>query len=320
MAQDLGLHKLVGTEEERERIDTFWTLYFLDRVISAGRYVTLKDSEIEITMPSLDEADNYPQPFPALIRVIHLYGKATDILLNNTITKRSDDTSVHALAKIEKELVQLSPKPAFNVSNFQYYDKAHQSSVFILLHFWFHALNVLLHGPTFSTLSSAKATADIVELLEDMGLSIKVAGNPFTSHPIYIAACVFLQESATSVAPLPGSQSRYITPNNNCESTSEPAFVTPRSQHSFNPQQHYQYCCKALKNIEQYWNGVKYMMDEMESSEVHSHHSTTVQSHGDGLPVEGLLCRCSASQTLPLTGLKQLACPRPASLTVLPRY
>jgi len=329
--------------EERERTDTFWAVYFLDRVISSGtgRPVTLKDSEIEIAMPCLEDAvndDNYPQPFPALIRVIHLYGKATDIL-NNSTAKHSDDTSMDtlkALAEMAEDLdgmyQQLSPKLHFNVPNFQYYVKAHQSSVFLLLHFWFHALIVLLHRPTLLvegrtpqlfpyshelSMSSAKTIADIFQFSEAMGLDIKAAGNPFTSQPIYIAACAFLQESASRASrdpshrhyPLPhipmpavaalslGSPSRSLSTDDNCESTGESASgggtITRRSQHSFfalASQQHYQHCYKALKDIEPYWNGVKYILtvmdqkakgivdpllytdEEMESSEVQRWH------------------------------------------------
>ena len=64
---------------ERERLDTFWSIFFLDRVISSGtgRPVTLRDRDIEISFPSLDEVDSsgWPLPYPALIRIIHLYGR-----------------------------------------------------------------------------------------------------------------------------------------------------------------------------------------------------------------------------------------------------
>lgn len=135
MAQDLGLHKLDGLRyegrdgssprsskydrhvpkpsnhvylepqdpeaadeqraAERERIDTFWTVFFLDRVVSSGtgRRSTLPDDDIELSFPSLDLLDpksGWPLPFPALIRIICLYGRVTDLL--NSIKEPSDIT------------------------------------------------------------------------------------------------------------------------------------------------------------------------------------------------------------------------------------
>jgi hypothetical protein len=43
---------------------------------------------------------------------------------------------------------RLPPKLHFDVSNFQQYASINQGAVFLLLHFWFHALIVLLHRPT----------------------------------------------------------------------------------------------------------------------------------------------------------------------------
>ena len=82
---------------------------------------------------------------------------------------------------------QLSPKLASNIPNFQHYVRDHQSSAFLLLHFWFHALIVLLYRPAILaegrtpqlfpyshelSTSSAKTIADIFQFLEAMGLNI----------------------------------------------------------------------------------------------------------------------------------------------------
>lgn len=44
---------------ERERLDTFWSIFLLDRIICSGtgRPVTLRDRDIDISFPSLDEVD-----------------------------------------------------------------------------------------------------------------------------------------------------------------------------------------------------------------------------------------------------------------------
>lgn len=70
---------------ERERVDSFWSIFFLDRVISSGtgRPVTLRDEDIELCFPLQSESqlpNGWPAPFQPLIRVIHLYGRVTDLI------------------------------------------------------------------------------------------------------------------------------------------------------------------------------------------------------------------------------------------------
>jgi hypothetical protein len=190
---------------ERERLDTFWAIFFLDRVISSGtgRPVTLRDCDIEISFPSVDEVDSalgWPLPFPALIRIVHLYGRVTDLL--NSIKEKSDitgelrkqlDTLEHHLTEIYQNL---SPKLHFNAVNFQHYVKLNQGPNFLLLHCWFHTLIVLLHQPTLLktfegsaqplsnnsrelSMSSAKTVADILAFADLIDTKTGV-GNPFT--------------------------------------------------------------------------------------------------------------------------------------------
>lgn len=152
MAQDLGLHKLDGlryegrdgssprfsrnekqldrmfgrtdlqgqdqdtAEEqraaERERVDTLWAVFFLDRVVSSGtgRRSTLQDDDIELSFPPLDLLDpktGWPSPFPALIRIVCLYGRVADLL--NSIKEPSDITSEtpQQLADMEARVTNL---------------------------------------------------------------------------------------------------------------------------------------------------------------------------------------------------------------------
>ena len=197
---------------ERERLDTFWSIFFLDRVISSGtgRPVTLRDRDIEITFPSLDEVDSsgWPLPYPALIRVIHLYGRVTDLL--NRIRSPADvTTDLHKqLGAWEDRLTSiyqnLSPKLHFNAVNFQQYVKLNQGTNFLLLHCWFHTLIVLLHQPTLLrtfegtphslssnsrelSMSSAKTVADILAFTELIDVKTGI-GNPFTR---YVQPCSF---------------------------------------------------------------------------------------------------------------------------------
>lgn len=148
---------------EKEKVDTFWGVFFLDRVISSGtgRPVTLRDEDIEICFPLQSEAElsnSWPAPFPPLIRIIHLYGRVTDLI--NAIQEDNHVTTetLKRLAAMETDLTssfrpllyivpanfpnfvtgiyqRLSPKLHFNVINFQTYVEAGEGTNFILLHF-----------------------------------------------------------------------------------------------------------------------------------------------------------------------------------------
>jgi hypothetical protein len=93
---------------ERERVDTFWSIFFLDRVISSGtgRPVTLRDEDIELYFPLQSESqlpNGWPAPFPPLIRMIHLYGRVTD-LINAIQGDNIDTTTLKRLAAMESDL------------------------------------------------------------------------------------------------------------------------------------------------------------------------------------------------------------------------
>ncbi|KAH7066996.1 pathway-specific nitrogen regulator [Paraphoma chrysanthemicola] len=287
---------------ERERLDTFWSVFFLDRVISSGtgRPVTLRDRDIEISFPSLDEVDpasGWPLPFPALIRIIHLYGRVTDLI--NRIRDASDisDDLQKQLASLEDRLTliyqNLSPRLHFNAVNFQQYVKFNQGTNFLLMHCWFHVLIVLLHQPTLLkpfegspqslstnsrelSMSSAKTIADILAFTELIDAKTGM-GNPFTSQPIYIAACAFLNETAIhSASSRPQSRPSSPGPSNGNEASESlnpllaPANgrVVDKDQNqaakhtllASAANQNYQRCYRALKSLETYWAGVKYIM------------------------------------------------------------
>jgi hypothetical protein len=280
---------------ERERLDTFWSVFFLDRVISSGtgRPVTLRDRDIEISFPSLDEVDpvsGWPLPFPALIRIIHLYGRVTDLINRIGDTSDISEDLQKQLTSLEDRLTliyqNLSPKLHFNAVNFQQYVKFNQGTNFLLLHCWFHVLIVLLHQPTLLkpfegspqslstnsrelSMSSAKTVADILAFTELIDAKTGM-GNPFTSQPIYIAACAFLNETAIhSASSQP--QSRPSTPssrgeNDAKESSNGRAADREQKQAAKHTllasaaNQNYQRCYRALKALETYWAGVKYIM------------------------------------------------------------
>ncbi|KAF2749662.1 hypothetical protein M011DRAFT_438884 [Sporormia fimetaria CBS 119925] len=300
---------------ERERLDTLWSIFFLDRVISSGtgRPVTIRDRDIEIAFPSLDDVDSssgWPLPFPALIRVIHLYGRVTDLLnrikesahMTKDLQKQLDTLEYHLT-----EIYQgLSPKLHFNALNFQHYVKINQGTTFLLLHCWFHTLIVLLHQPTLLktfegstehlsnnsrelSMSSAKTVADILAFTELIDAKTGV-GNPFTSQPIYIVACAFLKEAASHNASsnphsrptTPGIAQNHEAPKPQKQSLDHLDFDNlPRASNNMRSghnadndakttqkhtllataaNQNYQRCYRALKALETYWAGVKYIL------------------------------------------------------------
>lgn len=189
--------------------------------------------------------------------------------------------------------------------NFHHYVKAGEGTNFVLLHFWFHMLIVLLHQPTLLktfegkmlqlfpnsqalSMSSAKTIADILSYSQLIDTKASL-GNPFTTQPIYIAACAFLKETAEQTAtskehsrsqstansragspvreePTPGiaemanmTRPSSILPN----STRPPMVERALARHTLlatAANQHYQLCYKALQSLETYWAGTKYIL------------------------------------------------------------
>jgi Fungal specific transcription factor domain len=128
-------------EVEQERTDTLWAVFMLDRVISSGtgRPATLRDEDFELAFPAItaNTESGWPNPFPALIQIIHLYGRVSDLLNNIRDVKDVTPKKIEGLSGLEKDLTQLyqrlDPRLNFNAANFQYYVKAGEGTNFILV-------------------------------------------------------------------------------------------------------------------------------------------------------------------------------------------
>lgn len=128
-------------EIEQERIDTMWAVFMLDRVISSGtgRPVTLRDEDFELNFPAvtLNTEHDWPNPFPALIQIIHLYGRVSDLLNNIKNVQDVTPKKIEGLSSMEKDLTQLYQKLdqrlTFNATNFQHYVKSGEGTNFILV-------------------------------------------------------------------------------------------------------------------------------------------------------------------------------------------
>ncbi|TVY20120.1 putative transcriptional regulatory protein [Lachnellula arida] len=271
---------------EKERVDTLWAVFMLDRVISSGtgRPVTLRGKDFELSFPSLDSFETgWPNPFPALIQITHLYGRVSDLLNNIRDVKDVTPKKIDGLTAMEKDLTlfyqKLDTRLIFNAANFQHYAKIGEGTNFILVHFWFHALIMLVHQPTLIhsfkgqirnllpnsrelSMSSAKTIADILSFAELIDPRSFI-GNPFTCQPMYIAACAFLMETAAHTSQ---PSSRDVTPP---QPTSKGAQsqsgnrVKDLQKHSLlasAANQNYQRCYKALQQVESYWSGARYIL------------------------------------------------------------
>jgi Fungal specific transcription factor domain len=128
-------------EVEQERIDTLWAVFMLDRVISSGtgRPVTLRDEDLELSFPTVtfNPQNGWPKPFPALIQIIHLYGRVSDLLNNIRDVKDVTPNKVEGLSEMEKDLTQfyeeLDDRLTFNATNFQHYVRSGEGTNFILV-------------------------------------------------------------------------------------------------------------------------------------------------------------------------------------------
>lgn len=117
------------------------------------------------------------------------------------------------------------------------------------------------------SMSSAKTIADMLSFSELVD-SKSFIGNPFTSQPIYVAACAFLMESAYHSSPSPGSNQPQITgqssgpsiPDMEAPSGSERRSTAKHTLHASAAKENYQRCYKALKALAKYWEGTKYIL------------------------------------------------------------
>lgn len=112
-------------------------------------------------------------------------------------------------------------------------------------------------------MSSAKTIADILAFAELIDPRSFI-GNPFTSQPMYIAACAFLMESAAHSTSQPTSRER--SPPRSVPKSGPPDShkgYSAEQKHSLlasAANQNYQRCYKSLQQLETYWAGTRYIL------------------------------------------------------------
>ncbi|KAJ6788060.1 hypothetical protein PWT90_10111 [Aphanocladium album] len=276
-------------ELEQERIDTFWAVFVLDRIISSGtgRPVTLRDDDFELPFPeaSTDPHTGWPTLFPVLVQIVHLYGRVSDVLNNIHNVEDLTQDRWSKLSSMEHQLTRLyknwGHRLQFNVNNFKHYLKDGQGNIFILLHLWFHALFINLHQPTVLmafgelrselqllpdsrelSMSSAKTICDILSFA-DLIDPKSFIGNPFTSQPIYIAAGAFLMESSANASEGP-SREPSPPPATDRKSAASRGRSARHSLLASAATQNYQRCYNSLQEIHGYWGGIKYILTALD--------------------------------------------------------
>jgi hypothetical protein len=112
------------------------------------------------------------------------------------------------------------------------------------------------------SMSSAKTIADILAFAELIDPKSFI-GNPFTSQPIYIAACAFLMESALHTSSQPTSRDTSPPKSNAQTPRKTQGISSNEKKHTLLASvanQNYQRCYKALQQLEIYWAGTRYIL------------------------------------------------------------
>lgn len=153
-------------------------------------------------------------------------------------------------------------------------------------------------------MSSAKTIADILSLSELIDAKSFI-GNPFTSQPMYIAACAFLMESSYYSSPTSRSGSPPIQPllANQTGGFLTTIIESPSGgERRLNPKhsllasaakENYQRCYKALKSLETYWEGTKYILTVLDQKakgigDPQLYTAEEIDGAGEILSVQGL--------------------------------
>lgn len=281
-----GERSSLQQDVRKERIDTFWAVFILDRVVSTGvgRPVTLKEKDFELPLPKIvdRESPHWPAPYLALIQIINLYGHMSDAM---NAVRHADSIDNTSISTVEQQLTtfyhSLDQRLVFNATNFQHYVKAGEGTSFILLHFWFHTLIILVHQPLLLkpieirgaplsshsrelSMSSAKTIADILQFAELIDPK-SFLSNPFTCQPLYISACAFLAESVI-LAQQNDSSIEHRTSQYDNDAHGRDNKGESSEQKSPGPAVHHNYakCHRGLQQIQSYWSGAKYIVTALE--------------------------------------------------------
>jgi hypothetical protein len=268
------------SEREREiRRRVFWTVYFLDRLtsIGLGRRFVMWESGIETALPSynaeldemlslsqndsVDQKDNHlPLPYTYVAQMMRIHGNISTILNfceepDGRLTQLQE-----ALEQLQAFNQKIPQSFEFTVQNFQGYSERSLAGGFLLVHFWYHALIILVNCPTFlstdlhsklpnlgnwdQAYESAKAISDFLSYVDLLNSSAYLA-NPFINQCIYVAACALVQKIQDRLSNDSQLEIYNTLPFNERLDVSS-------------DQASYEICRKALLRMQTYWLGMNW--------------------------------------------------------------
>ncbi|CAM0141484.1 unnamed protein product [Umbelopsis sp. WA50703] len=281
LAHDMQQPTLPTYKNEREREirrRVFWTVYFLDRLtsIGLGRRFVMWENGIETALPSYnadlddnlwlnpknstDGEDHLPLPYTYVAQMMRIHGKISTIL---NFCEEPDKRLIQlkdALERLQDFYQQIPTAFEFTVENFQIYSSRSLAGGFLLVHFWYHALVILVNCPTFlatnlhsklpnienweQAYSSAKAISDFLSYVDLLNSSAYLA-NPFINQCIYVAACALVQKIQNRLSNEEPLQVYNTLPFNERLDVSS-------------DQASYEICRKALLRMQSYWLGMNW--------------------------------------------------------------
>ncbi|KAJ9119052.1 hypothetical protein QFC22_003543 [Naganishia vaughanmartiniae] len=265
----------------------FWSLFVQDRLLSlsTGRLCTIRDDMLEVPLP-VDEdlipaplppgenPQSKPEPFVALVKLMVIAGRISDLLNGNRGATRTlgpplERDLASRMQTLQTELVQfyndLPENLVWSTTNFKFWVSEHKGGVFLALHCMANAVLALLYHPALLaspngadtpmsqgmqrsiklSLTCARTICECI-VFADLGSPISFISTPQITQALYVAGLAFVHEMRTSDFKL-GSQGTK-------QSGSSEAFL-----HLID-KQNLGVIVNALKKLESAWAGAGVML------------------------------------------------------------
>ncbi|WWC93859.1 hypothetical protein V866_000695 [Kwoniella sp. B9012] len=268
MGQDLGLDSLskqTASDQLPQAPDELYarqlhcSLVMMDAIMTigtgrSGMYLTQPPALPTLPPVLASDGETQADPFLYLVRILVLSDSVARTLRDHLRSPQSQLLEI-AQSELNEFHTTLPTELRFETSAFQRYASIGHGSTFVLLHFWFHTLIILVYQPDLlrtgevhsnSTLpdvagqqiaaSSAKTILDIASFAEL--IDVKANTQPWINYPLYIAGCMFL--------------SQCVSPTNAAHSAGQ-VHLAKIARANF------QRIIGLLDTLQSYWAGVRYI-------------------------------------------------------------
>ncbi|KAJ9105963.1 hypothetical protein QFC19_003298 [Naganishia cerealis] len=265
----------------------FWSLFVQDRLLSlsTGRICTIREDVLEVPLP-LDEdlipaplppgvnPQSKPEPFVALVKLMVIAGRISDLLNGNrgatrTLGSPLERDLASRMQTLQTELVQfyndLPENLVWSTTNFKFWVSEHKGGVFLALHCMANAVLALLYHPALLaspngadtpmttgmqrsiklSLTCARTICECI-VFADLGSPISFISTPQITQALYVAGLAFVHEMRTSDFQLDSQTTK--------QSGSSEAFL-----HLID-KQNLGVIVNALKKLESAWAGAGVML------------------------------------------------------------